>query len=375
MTDERPRSPRPPTNSIVVPLTGDGPLADDADRPTSSSDGTAPNWRKVVGIASLVGVALGVVTSVALLSFISHDDADGEGIAGDPSSTIDQVGLESLITTPPTLEPIPPPGGGDDVTVTSRRPSAPSREGPLLDLVVTPTYPPADGALDGSFDLEAAVSALGTDRPRRTTTHLELGVGGYQLDVTIVRDVDQDRYELTTDVGDAPVRWVVGDAGVEMYLDLSSDGDEQWIPVDGSDFAEFYGFDTAGALLDVLMRGPIRPDTIGSAISTAGDVVALDDGVSVARAFTVEIPGVLIPEWQLYLLGPTDEFLHSDRPSTMIYTVYVDDHDEIRRIVGLSDVGGIPQLIVHDIESLVDPISIELPDPATINTGPPRPPA
>ena len=56
----------------------------------------------------------------------------------------------------------------------------------------------------------------------------------------------------------------------------------------------------------------------------------------------------------------------------MTYTVYVDEHNQIRRIVGLSDLGGVPQLVVHDLGLPSERIPIELPDPATINTGPPR---
>ena len=159
------------------------------------------------------------------------------------------------------------------------------------------------------------------------------------------------------------------------YVDFSLPGDEQWLPSDDRQLAESVGVDSVPALYQRLMLGPIRPDTIGSATVTPGEFVILDDGLTVARAFQVELPAALIPEWQLYVFGPTNEFAPSVRPTRMTYTAYVDEHNQIRRIVGLSDLGRIPQLVVHDLGTLAEPFPIELPDPATINTGAPRFPA
>ena len=153
------------------------------------------------------------------------------------------------------------------------------------------------------------------------------------------------------------------------YLDVSSPDDERWIQTDNTRVAESFGVETLDALFRHLLQGPVRADTIGSATVTPGELVVLDDNTT-ARAFTVRLPGRVVPEWQLYAFGPTDEFLPSDRPTQVEYTVYVDERNEVRRIVGLSDLGGIPQLIVHDIELLADPVRVDLPNSALIDVDP-----
>ncbi len=372
MNHDRPPTPGPGVSSFEVPLAGDGPLA----RRAAPSDGPTdprPNWRRTVGLASLGGVGVGILTSVVLLGLVWDGGDDSDGIGGDPSSNVDDSGRGPSLTTPPTLtplEPIPVPDG----TPTARSSAGlPGRERSLVEQVTVPAYPSViAGAAPspGEFDLYAAVAQLGADVDRRSSTRLELGVGGYRLDVTAARDATNDRYALTIDAGDRPARWIITDAGTQMYLDSSSPDEEQWLPLAGEDFAQFYGFDELPTLLDRLMQGPVRSDTISSAKVTPRDFVLLDDGDSVARQFTIEIPGALIPEWQLYVLGPTDEFLPSDRPNDLTYTVYVDRRNEIVRVTGLSDLGGIPQLVVHDAEAPTEPVEIDLPDPASINVDP-----
>ena len=377
MSHDRPPTPGPGVPSFEVPLAGDGPLARRAASPDDLNV-PGPNWRRTVGLASLGGVVAGILTSVVLLGVVWSGHDGDDGIAGAPSSTVDDFGRGPSLTTPPTLtplDPIPAPDGAP--TARSNAGSSagvPSRELSLLEQVPVPDYPTVTGGVSpapGEFDLYAAVAQLGADVDRRSSTRLELGVGGYRLDVATARDAADDRYALTIDTGDRPARWIITDAGTQMYLETSSPDEEQWLPVDGEDFAQFYGFDSAPALLDRLLQGPIRPDTISSAKVTPRDFVMLDDGVTIARQFTVEVPGALIPEWQLYVLGPTDEFLPSARPNDLTYTVYVDRGSEIVRVTGLSDLGGIPQLVVHDVEASTEPIAIDLPDPATINPGPP----
>ena len=165
---------------------------------------------------------------------------------------------------------------------------------------------------------------------------------------------------------------IVDEASGLTYVDASTPEDEQWLPVDDRLLAESVGAASIGQLHRQLMLGPIRPDTISSATVTVGDFVLIDDQISVAREFTVTVPAALIPEWRLYAFGPTSEFVASDLPSRLTYTVYVDERNQIRRVVGLSDLGGIPQLVVHDLGTLAEGFVVELPEPATINTGPPR---
>jgi hypothetical protein len=359
VTDRYEQHDQPSPPAFEIPLTGDGPLSIPID------EGVVPpsNWRKIVGLASLGGVVGGILLSVVLLGFVWNDD-DGDNDGGDPPTTI--------VTTPPTLASlgtIPEPE--QDVSTESAGPGAPAREDSLLDQIVVPTYPPVtEGEVvpsDG-FDLYAAVAQLDDDITRRSSTRLELGVGGFVRDYTIVRDPTTDRYEVTRE---GATMIVDGTTGL-TFLDWSSPGDEQWLPIDDRLLAESVGIDSVGVFYHRLLIGPIRPATLSSATVTPGDYVLFDDGISTARAFDVEVPGALIPEWQLYVFGPTNEFLPSDRPSRLNYSVYVDGRNQIRRIVGLSDLGGIPQLIVHDLATLAERFPIDLPDPATINTGPPR---
>ena len=357
-----PGPPGPP--AFEIPLTGDGPLAN----PIDEGQVPPPNWRKIVGLASLGGVVGGIVLSIVLLGVVWNDDDndgnDNEGNDNNASTTI--------VTTPPTLASlgtILQPESG--LSTASAGPGAPAREGSLLDLIPVPTYAPVTGrevvSPDG-FDLYRAVAQLDIDAARRSSTRLELGVGGYLRDFAILRDPTSDRYQVERE---GVVSIFDGTTG-SAYVNASFPGDEQWLPSDDRALAESVGVDSVTELYQRLLLGPIRPDTITSATVTPGELVVLDDGLTAARAFTVELPAALIPEWQLYVFGPTNEFAPSVRPTRMTYTAYVDEQNQIRRIVGLSDLGRIPQLVVHDLGTLAERFPIELPDPATINTGPPR---
>mgnify|MGYP007046912106 FL=1 len=371
MTKDQPSALPPTVPSFEVPLAGHGPLADSGQPTESSSDDPAPNRRKIACLASLGGIGIGILVSVVLLGVVWSDDGEHGETESSPSQTADRSDAASLIPTPPTLSPL------DRIPAPDRTPTAPAgqgapvREGSLLDQIIVPTYPPVakrEVFPPDSFDLFAAVSLLAKDVPRLSSTRLELGVGGFVRDYTILRDPVTDRYQFTT----GGLVSVVDETTGLTYLDLSVPGDEQWVLNDNRLVADHFGVESVSLIYDRLLLGPIRLDTISSASLTAGDFVIIDDGNSVARAFTVDVPGSLIPEWQLFAFGPTSEFMPSDRPTRMTYTVYVDEHNQIRRIVGLSDLGGVPQLVVHDLGLPSERIPIELPDPATINTGPPR---
>lgn len=351
--------------SIEVPLTGDGPLSSPSE---SARSAPPPNWRKVVGLASLGGIALGVLTSVVLIGVVWNDDDPSGGIAGDPATTIDGLDPSTLITTPPTLATLEPAPDAASTRPPTGSP-LPARDGSLLDEIAVPNYPLAEPGIPiatGSFDLAAAVDRLGTDVARRSSTTLELGVGGYRRLYSIVRDPTADRYGAILD----QLAAVVDEQAGTTYLDVSSPDAAQWIRSDNQRVAASFDVESVGVLFQRLLLGPVRSDTISAARVSPGQLVVLDDGLTTARAFVVELPGELVPEWQLYAFGPTDEFLPSDRPGRLEYTVYVDERNEIRRVVGLSDLGGIPQLIVHDIEILADPVPVNLPDPALIEVDP-----
>ena len=276
MTDRHEQHDQPDPPGFEIPLTGDGPLAN----PIDEQAVPPPNWRKIVGFASLGGVVGGIVLSAVLLGVVWNDDDgndDGNDDGVDPFTTI--------VTTPPTLASlgtIPEPEQG--LSTGSAGPGAPAREGSLLDLINVPTYPPVTGrevtSADG-FDLYRAVSQLEIDAARRSSTRLELGVGGYLRDFTILRDPTSDRYLVDRE---GAVSIFDGTTGL-AYVDFSLPGDEQWLPSDDRPLAESVGVDSVPALYQRLMLGPIRPDTIGSATVTPGEFVILDDGLTVARAF------------------------------------------------------------------------------------------
>jgi hypothetical protein len=345
--------------------------------PLHSEPGGSPaaptNWRRVVAIASLVGVALGVAIGV----LAAQDDGDDGPPAG-ATTTLGPDSIDNRITTPPTVPPLRALPAPD---VTPGTPSAEpqgtsSQSWSLFDQVSVPIFERYDGEVPATlrgFDLDTAIERLTNDVPRRGTTHLELGVKGFVRDYSFVRDVENDRYSLTVDVDVA--NGVLDESTGTLFWDFSSPtAGEQWIPVDAPAEAEYFEVDTLGDLYDRLLAGPVRVDTISTSEVIPGEFVLIDDDAALARAFTVDVEGAAIPEWQIYALGPTHEFAPSDRPTRMIYTVYVDEVSEIRRVVGLSDLGGIPQLVVHDIEPIANPVAIELPAPETINTSPPRQP-
>jgi hypothetical protein len=368
MTDdwERPLRPKQPT--IEIPLSGDGPLAVFGDEPNTAPP---PNWRKIVGLTSLLGVVLGILLAIVLINFVWDEEPEG-GIAGNPTTTVDGFDLAAEITTPATLvDPNPVPTTIAPPTRPVRTPGAPVREGPLRDQILVPTYSAVDRDFEpspGSYDLYTAVSELGVDVPRRSSTRLELGVGGFVSEHTILRDPVAGRYLVSR----RDVTMIVDEASGLTYVDWPSPEGEQWLPLDDRPLAESVGISSVGELHRRMMLGPIRPDTISGAMVTTGDFVLLEDQISVARMFTVTVPASLIPEWQLYVFGPTNEFVSSDLPSRLTYTVYVDEDNQIRRIVGLSDLGRIPQLVIHDLDQLAERYVVDLPDPATVATGPPR---
>lgn len=374
MSDHPPHSPRPAEPAYEVPLVGDGPLAD-RERQGDGRPPHTPNWRRIVGVASLGGVVLGVLTSVVLLGFVWDEDRNAErnDDRTDEDTAPSLVGADpsTQITTPPTLSPLDPIPAPDGAATGPARPGAPARDASLLDQVVVPTLPTRPTGGDtipaGSFDLGRAVSTLATDVARRSSTRLELGVGGYLREFTFRRDPSTNRFEFT----DGQVLWIVDVTSGLTYLGLSAPGEQRFVSQDNARVADYFGAESIGVFMNRLLIGPLRPDTIDSATSTPGAVAVLDDGATPVMAYTVELPGSAVPEWQLYALGPTDEFLPSDRPDRLTYTVYVDAANHIRRIVGLADLGGIPQLVVHDIETLTEPTTIELPDPATVERAPP----
>lgn len=367
MTDGWERSRQPNESTIEIPLSGDGPLAVSGDDPSTTPP---PNWRKIVGLTSLAGVAMGILLSVVLINFVWDDDVPEGGIAGDPSTTIDGFDLATQITTPPTLvdlNPVPPITDPSQPTVTLGSPTttvAPISRGPVTSGTL-PDYPAysrvPEGGLD-SFDLTAAVEQLGNDVARRSTTHVEYRAPINTIDITIVRDPFNDRYRITFASVNGERNLVVDIDGGTTYI-TTEQGE-----VTATPNSELAGIESSElpAYFDRLMLGPIRPDTLASATVEPLSMVFFEGSATIAREFAIEIPGAIVPDWQSYDLdpvsGPPDEAV----PETLFYLAYVDDQGELNRVIGTAVVEGEQQLVIHQIERLHNPEIVLLPDPALV---------
>jgi hypothetical protein len=352
--------------AVEVPLTGDGPLAVAAASPPPGDDvPPPPNWRKLVGIAAVIGVVSGVALAIVLLAFVWNDGATDD-TGGGPTTALDDRGVAPVITTPPTLSPLETLPSPDRAPSTTRGPAG-TTETSGFD-VTLPTFPEiADAsavAVDG-FDLSAAVIAMDVDRAVRSETRVELGAGGYSLDVTIVRDPNTDRYAVTFENSAQTQRAIVDVASGLTYVTTD---DAAWFTIDNGDIVS--GTDTTDVreFFRRMMIGPVRSDTLGAASVEPGAIVQLDD-TTIARRFDAELPGAAIPEWQLYVFSPVTEFSPGDRAESMSYSLYVDPAGDLRRVVGASVVGGVPQLVDHRVDVLPVRIVLDLPDPATVTTG------
>ena len=335
---------------VEVPLTGDDQPSGPADEPEHAP----PNWRRLVGVALAVGVVLGVAGAAVRLA--------GDGDATDPIPTGDP---SPAITTPPTLRPLEtlPPPDPEPVDATSSLGSGtPVASAPpaQTEPVAVPTYPPGEGGLSGvvEYDIATAVTRLDDDVSRRSDTHLELGYGGYVLDVAIERDPERDRYRLVFDSGEVVEEVIVDVASGITYIQPGTDSEQQ-IPNDnivGTD-------DDIHDYFERFLLGPLRPDTFDE-VRTRGRGIVTIDGVGDAREFVTYIDGDNVPEWQIYAFGPVGEFSPSDRPTLMEYSVYVAGagDERIVQVDGVALLGIVPQLVQHRMTVPEEPIVIELPD-------------
>jgi hypothetical protein len=339
---------------VEVPLTGDEPVA----VPGDTDPAPETNWRRVIGVALVVGSALGVVIAVLVLA--GEDDSE----AGDePAPTAAANELLDRITTPPTLQALdslPPPDITSEPVADEGPQATTSQDWSLFDGVELPVYaelPEVTPSELERYDIDVAVASLADDVPRQSETHLELGTAGFVLDVTIVRDPERDRYQITLVSRGQTQIAIVDNATGSTYLDPGND-DVRVVP--NADIIAGSTSTDVNDYFDRLLLGPIRPDTIGEATTSGGGVVAIDD-VGVVRRFDATVPGALIPEWQLYAFSPVFEFPVEDRPSSLDYAVYVDELDQVVQIDGLASVGDVPQLVQHRLTRLDPAPVIELP--------------
>jgi hypothetical protein len=302
-----------------------------------------------VAVVVVAAAIAGVVAFVSTLgssepSSAPTDTTDAAPIELSPPSAIGNED-EPELPTPPT----PPSVVG----------SSPITEGtfamPEFGGVVVPTFPTIDA--EPGQDLDRAVGRLGDDAAVRSTTRVALGVGGWVREYTMLRDPVNDRYEVIGSADGIPTdRFVVDIATETTYYSVGAD---DWATISNRPDADQIGVADIGVLLDRLILGPLRTDTFDRAeIEPAGSVTIDTER---AHAFVVAMPGAAIPEWQLYFFGPVGEFDPTDRPTSLVYDVYVTADGRLSRVIGVADVGGVAQLVDHRIEVLVPPIEIELP--------------
>ena len=332
---------------VDVPLTGDADIAG----PGGGSGPPTTNWRRLMGAAMAVGVVAGVAITVVRVVI----DGDGD----ETGSPFDDP--ETTITTPPTLRPLetlPLPGETETSDSASIEPAnAPTPPDP----VTVPVYPPTEGAELSEivqFDVVAALAGNDDDIARRSDTHVELGYGGYVLDVSIERDPVNDRYRLVLASGDVTEEVIVDVASGTTYIDP---GTERAVTMRNADIVAAGDHVDVNDYFDRLLRGPFRTDTYDP-VATRGRGLVTIDGIGDAREYVTFVDGDLAPEWQIHAFAPVNEFRDTDLPDRLEYAVYFDDTDRIVQVDGVAMLGIVPQLVQHRVTVPDEPIVIELPD-------------
>lgn len=343
-----------------ISLEGDGPLVESAADLDAGVRPPSPNWRRVVGTASIMGVVLGVVVAIGLLVFNGDgsDDQQGDGATG---TTVEPTGL----TTPPTLSPLEP----------LPRPDQPntSELGPFERTVLTvPGYPEvAAGSADipGSLPL-TAITELSDDVPRRSVTRFQSTVAEDGVSLTITRDPATDRYELlfqptVTVSPDIEFTILVDVATRSLYQSTTAlaGSSNRWIRQSFEELAANTGvFEDFGTFMRQMLLGPIRPDTFAAVSEVEpGPLVDIQPTPGVVRRSTVRMPATSVPEWAHFAFGPRGE-TPVDDDEVIEYEVYVDQAGSIVRVQGVNRFGNESQSIIHSIETLGSTVAIELPN-------------
>lgn len=350
--------------AVDVPLSGpDDGISGTRPEPDRSP---GPDWRRAVAVALVGGAIAGIAVGVFVLLGDSHDD--GADVSAD-SEPAEEAG--TAITTPPTLPPLetlPPIDDPSRTAGATDDTSAADGEQPDRSPVIErPAYPKVTdvGLADlMQYDIRGAIEALGDDRPRRSETRVELGVGGFVLDVVIERDADRDRYRLVLATGTFEEEIVTDVPGGTSYVTTTrANGERSARSVSNAEILDAVDAGSIGELYDPLIVGPVRPDTYDAAVTRGRGVVTIGE-VRLARQFISYVEGAEAPEWQVYAFAPTTEFRPEDRPELMEYAVYVSDTGDVVQVDGVSQIGDITQLVTHRVIEPDEPIVIEIPDVA-----------
>lgn len=350
---------------VEIPLAGDGEAPADPARP----DRPAPNWRKVTGLSALAGVLVGIAVAVVI--------ATGGDDETPPETTLDPDDLSSAITVPPTLTPVTdpsatlPPTPGD---------GAPSVEPPTdVELVAdsVDTLPPQAGTIPqpDTFRLsDGSLAALDAETARRSITDYVVGVDGFEQTVTITNDPTTGRYLLEFDFGGEVEPVVVDLPGGLTYLRPEAGADE-WATIPNDEVADNTGAPDMETFLRNLQLGPIRSDTRDAWELVRRNGLVDTSGSEDLTEWIVVLDAAAVPEWARYAFGPGAEAAPLPSNTKIGYAVYVSRDGSIRRVSGSAEFGVTSQRIVHRIEELDVPPTIELPPidtaPATTVTSEP----
>lgn len=345
---------------VEVPLDGEGGATSGPSRPGDPR----PDWRKVVGLSALGGIALGIAVSVAVLS--SDDDA------APPTTTVDPDELAATITVPPTLTPATVPA----VTL----PAVPGASAPTLTVQTdvervaasVETLPArrdtAAEPREGFGLSDSSLAALDTPLPRRSVTQYVVGVDGFEQTVTITNDPATERYLLELDVGGEPQRAIVDLAGGLTHAE-SAPG--EWVAIPNDELAANAGAADMATFLRNLQLGPIRSDTRDAwELVRASSFVEVPDGAADLREWIVVLDAAAVPEWARYAFGPGSEAAPLPSDTKIGFAVYVAEDGSIRRVSGSAEFGATNQRVVHRIEELGAAPVIELPEPSAPTSAP-----
>jgi hypothetical protein len=318
LTDDRPR--------------GDAPVGGTGDRPQ-------PNWRRIVGIASIAGAVTGVVVGIVIANSDGAEDEDDV----EPAATAAVADEASEITTPPTLPSL------DALP----RPDFTSRN--------TASTAPSATVIDDTLD--AAMAELGADISRRSTTRLEVGAEGPVLHTRITYDAPNRRYEVVMLSNGFIDRLIVDIDGGWTYVDESL---STWTRYPNEDVARSIGEADMRTFVDRYMFGPIRPDTVDGALVIDTDVFVDLGGGPIAREHAVTVLAERVPEWVDYRLGQIGDAPTIAPDEEISYLVYVTGEGKLRRVVGEWPHGETTQRVEHDLTRLTIPVTVELPPPSSV---------
>lgn len=325
MSDGWQRPGGPPEITFEIPLSGD--LGNPAEHD--------PTPRR----ASRATVALGVAVALAVVAIVVVATA-GEQDAATPSTT-------GPATIPPTMPPV---------------------DAPASATLPPPTFPPSVGMpanMLGEFNLQTLLENTDLDPIVRGVTTLTSPSLG-DIKIVTVRDVASQRDQMTVDDG-AVTRTVIYDRRTGDTYRTGPDVPAGAWTRQGPD-----EYEPTAALLDSLLLGPVRHDTIAQAVEIESGpiVVVAMAGRAMGppmRVFHVTLPPTALTDSVLEEFGLVDP--RAPGEPDVVFAVHASERLGVELVATsvLSD--GEVVTLRHRTESIAEPATITLPDPATVVDG------